>query len=203
MDHWHFELLRDIWPLLRESLLDPIEILPNIRGLTDNDVEGIKAAMNTNKIAAIDRLYEALRRRDINCFRSFLLALRKANSKHLVQKIMTRGRIPESFLGLDNSERCLPSVHNTITFQVPQVNSSSLQSSSTPSETRGLKDEAATSLEEEPLTRGDHLFIDNVNVIHVHTSRIYICFVGPLKKSLTYMRPHANCDYISTPHVTL
>ena len=163
----HFELLREIWPLLRESLLDPCEILPYIRGLTDNDVEGIKAAMNTSKIAAIDRLYDALRRRDINCFRSFLRALLKANYEHLVQEIMTRGRIPESSLGLDNSERCVPRVHNTITFQVPQVNSSSLQSSSTPSETRGLKDEEAASLEEEPLTRGDHLFIAIVDVIHV------------------------------------
>ena len=163
----HFELLREIWPLLRESLLDPIEILPNIRGLTDNDVEGIKAAMNTNKIAAIDRLYEALRRRDINCFRSFLRALLKAHYEHLVQKIMTKGGIPESFLGLDNPEGCVPRVHDTITFHFPQIDPSSLiDSFSTPSETRGLKDEAAASLEEEPLTRGDHLFIDIVDVIH-------------------------------------
>lgn len=164
----HFELLREIWPLLRDSLLDPIEILPNIRGLTDHDVEGIKAAMNTSKIAAIDKLYEALRRRDINCFRSFLRALLKSNSEHLVQKIMTIGLIPQSFLIQDDSEGCEPRVHNRITFQVPQVNSSSLQSSSTPSETRSLKDEAAASLEEEPLTRGDHLFIDIVDVIHVY-----------------------------------
>ncbi|XP_048755878.2 serine-rich adhesin for platelets-like isoform X2 [Ostrea edulis] len=48
----HSELLRKIWPLLRESMIDPIELIPDMYvryGFNDNDVESIKAAYNTSE----------------------------------------------------------------------------------------------------------------------------------------------------------
>ena len=157
----HFELLREIWPLLRASLLDPIEILPNIRGLTDNDVEGIKAAMNTSKIAAIDRLYEALRRRDKKCFHSFLSVLWNGNYRHLANEIMGIGQIPEQYLGIDtrlslqSSEDCTPRGRDNIAPQLPQESCSWSKSSSTPRQSQSLKDQACSAVtSEEPLSRG-------------------------------------------------
>ncbi|XP_048755874.2 uncharacterized protein LOC125666699 [Ostrea edulis] len=94
----HFQLLREIWPLLRKYIIDPIELIPYIQGLNDNDVESIKAAYNTSKMTAIDRLYDALRRRDINCFHSFLIALSEHGYRHVAQEIMKIGNIPEDSL---------------------------------------------------------------------------------------------------------
>ena len=89
----HFKLVRDIWPLLREHLVDPLEILPDIQGFTDVDREDIKAAALRSKIQAIDKLQEALRRRNFRCFQSFLYALLKHKYVDLAMEIAERGGI--------------------------------------------------------------------------------------------------------------
>ncbi|XP_061185943.1 uncharacterized protein LOC133194038 [Saccostrea echinata] len=94
----HFRLLREIWPLLRERLVEPLELIPYIRGLNDNDIESIRAAHNTNKMTAIDRLYDALRRRDRKCFYSFLVALREHEYKDLANEIIEIGGIQPEWL---------------------------------------------------------------------------------------------------------
>lgn len=69
-------LKRDIWPLLRTHKVKPLEILPFIRGLSENDIDEItSAAKNRTQYESIDNLSDALKRRNLDCFKSFLAAL--------------------------------------------------------------------------------------------------------------------------------
>lgn len=69
-------LKRETWPLLRTHKVKPLEILPFIRGLSENDIDEItSAAKNRTQNESIDNLSDALKRRNLDCFKSFLAAL--------------------------------------------------------------------------------------------------------------------------------
>lgn len=71
-------LKRDIWPLLRRYKIKPTEMMPYIHGFSGDDIdEIISAAKNRTNNESIDKLYEALRWRNLDCFKSFLDALLK------------------------------------------------------------------------------------------------------------------------------
>lgn len=86
-------LKRDIWPLLRTHKVKPLEILPFIRGLSENDIDEItSAAKNRTQNDSIDNLYDALRRRNLDCFKSFLAALLEHEYGNLWMAIMEIGK---------------------------------------------------------------------------------------------------------------
>lgn len=86
-------LKREIWPLLRTHKVKPLEILPFIRGLSENDIDEItSAAKNRTQNDSIDNLYEALRRRNLDCFKSFLAALLEHEYGNLWMAIMEIGK---------------------------------------------------------------------------------------------------------------
>lgn len=86
-------LKREIWSLLRTHKVKPLEILPFIRGLSENDIDEItSAAKNRTQNKSIDNLYEALRRRNLDCFKSFLDALLAHEYGNLWMSIMERGK---------------------------------------------------------------------------------------------------------------
>lgn len=86
-------LKRDIWPLLRTHKVKPLEILPFIRGLSENDIDEItSAAKNRTQNDSIDNLYEALKRRNLDCFKSFLAALLEHEYGNLWMAIMEIGK---------------------------------------------------------------------------------------------------------------
>lgn len=71
-------LKRDIWPLLRRYKIKPMEMMPYIHGFSGDDIdEIISAAKNRTNNESIDNLYEALRWRNLDCFKSCLDALLK------------------------------------------------------------------------------------------------------------------------------
>lgn len=83
---------KKIWPLMRKNPVEPMEILPFIDGITEVDKEEIKAASKyMGKIAAIDRLHEALTIRNSKCFNSFLIALHDCKYEDLWIKINEMG----------------------------------------------------------------------------------------------------------------
>lgn len=95
-------LKREIWPLLRTHKVKPLEILPFIRGLSENDI--------------IDNLYEALRRRNLDCFKRFLLLFLNMSMEiygwqlwRLVKKIIKKKsptlRTIEILTQVNNSQR--------------------------------------------------------------------------------------------------
>lgn len=51
----YFKLVREIWLLLRDSMLDFLEILFDIQGFSDFDKEDIKVVVQRNKIQVIDK----------------------------------------------------------------------------------------------------------------------------------------------------
>lgn len=165
----HFKLLRDIWPLLRDRLLDPLEILPYIQGFTDVDREDIKAAAKRSKIEAIDKLQEALRRRDFRCFKSFLHALMNHGYADLAMEIADRGRIQ-----LEPTDAMQQNITSPITgIRTVQVgggtgqicaspwshpsSSSSLETRIMPSNPKSAKQQASGGTNEDQLTLGDAL----------------------------------------------
>lgn len=86
-------LKRDIWPLLRTHKVKPLKILPFIRGLSENDIDEItSAAKKRTQNDSIDNLYEALRRRNLDCFKSFLAALLEHEYGNLWMAIMEIGK---------------------------------------------------------------------------------------------------------------
>lgn len=87
------DLKKKIWPLMRKNPIEPMEILPFICNITEMDKEEIKAASKyRGKMAAIDRLHEALMTRNANCFKSFLTALHDNESRDLWKKIIEMGK---------------------------------------------------------------------------------------------------------------
>lgn len=86
-------LMREIWPLLRSHKIKPMEILPFVRGFSEYDKDEISsAAKNRTNIECIDSLYEAIRRRNRGCFKSFLDALLEHEYDNLWMAIMTTGK---------------------------------------------------------------------------------------------------------------
>lgn len=174
----HFKLVRDIWPLLREHLVDPLEILPDIRGFTDVDKEDIKAAALRSKIQAIDKLQEALRRRNFRCFQSFLYALLKHKYVDLAMEIAERGGIQ-----LEYPPRLTCAMQQNITSPItgirnvqvyrsarPWSHSSSSSSSDTrsiPSNTRSAEQQASGGTDEDQLTSGDKLTIVGYETLRI------------------------------------
>lgn len=166
----HFKLVRDIWPLLREHLVDPNEILPYIQGFTDVDREDIKAAAKRSKIEAIDKLQEALRRRDFRCFKSFLHALMNHGYAELALEIADRGRIQ-----LEYQPRPTGAMQQNITSPITGIrtvqvrgqicaspwsrpsSSSSSETRSMPSNAQSAKQQASGGTNEDQLTSGDAL----------------------------------------------
>lgn len=167
----HHKLVRDIWPLLRERLVDPLELLPYIPGFTDVDREDIKAAALRSKIQAIDKLQEALRRRNFRCFESFLYALLQNNYVDLAMEIAKRGGIQ-----LEYPPRPIWAMQHNITSPItgirtdhlvsgqicarPWSHSSSSSSSDTrsmPSNTQSSEQQASGATDEDQLTSGDAL----------------------------------------------
>eukprot|EP00105_Crassostrea_gigas_P043311 XP_019927459.1 PREDICTED: uncharacterized protein LOC109620152 isoform X3 [Crassostrea gigas] len=164
----HFKLVRDIWPLLREHLVDPLEILPDIQGFTDVDREDIKAAALRSKIQAIDKLQEALRRRNFRCFKSFLYALLKHKYVDLAMEIAERGGIqleypPRSTGAMQqNITSPITGIRNVQVYRGtaqicarPWSHSSSSSSSDTrsiPSNTRSAEQQASGGTDEDQLT---------------------------------------------------
>lgn len=169
----HFKLVRDIWPLLREHLVDPNEILPYIQGFTDVDREDIKAAAKRSKIEAIDKLQEALRRRDFRCFKSFLYALLNHEYADLAMEIADRGRIQ-----LEYQPRPTGAMQQNITSPITGIrtvqvgggtvqicaspwshpsSSSSSDTRSMPSNTQSAEQQASGGTNEDQLTSGDAL----------------------------------------------
>lgn len=169
----HFKLVRDIWPLLREHLVDPLEILPDIQGFTDVDREDIKAAALRSKIQAIDKLQEALRRRNFRCFQSFLYALLKHKYVDLAMEIAERGGIqleyrPRSTGAMQqNITSPITGIRNVQVYRGtaqicarPWSHSSSSSSSDTrsiPSNSRSAEQQASGGTDEDQLTSGDDL----------------------------------------------
>lgn len=179
----HFKLVRDIWPLLREHLVDPLEILPDIQGFTDVDREDIKAAALRSKIQAIDKLQEALRRRNFRCFQSFLYALLKHQYVDLAMEIAERGGIQ-----LEYPPRLTCAMQQNITSPItgirnvqvyrgtaqicarPWSHSSSSSSSDTrsiPSNTRSAEQQASGGTDEDQLTSGDKLTIVGYETLRI------------------------------------
>lgn len=169
----HFKLVRDIWPLLRDRLLDPIEILPDIQGFTDVDREDIKAAARRSKIEAIDKLQEALRRRNFRCFISFLYALLKHEYVDLAMEIAERGGIQLEYQPRP-TRAMQPNITSPITgIRTVQVgsgtaqicaspwsrpsSSSSSDTPSMPSNTQSAEQQASGGTNEDQLTSGDAL----------------------------------------------
>jgi hypothetical protein len=93
----HFQLLRNVWILLREKLIAPIKLLSHIEGLTDKDIESIKAAYRNSEATAIDRLHDVLRNGDKNCLYSFISALYEHDYTHIAQEIMKIGDIQRTY----------------------------------------------------------------------------------------------------------
>lgn len=169
----HYKLVRDIWPLLREHLVDPLEILPDIRGFTDVDREDIKAAALRSKIQAIDKLQEALRRRNFRCFKSFLYALLNHQYVDLAMEIAERGGIqleypPRSTGAMQqNITSPITGIRNVQVNRVtakqyarPWSHSSSSSSSGTqsiPSNTRDAEQRASGGTDEDQLSSGENL----------------------------------------------
>lgn len=86
-------LKREIWSLLRRHSVKPMEILPFIRGFSENDIDEItSAAKNRTKNESIDSLYEFIRIRNLDCFKSFLAALYEHEYGNLCTKIMEIGK---------------------------------------------------------------------------------------------------------------
>lgn len=86
-------LKREIWSLLRTHKVKPLEILPFIRGLSENDIDEItSAAKNRTQNKSIDNLYDALKRRNLDCFKSFLAALLEHEYGNLWMEIMEIGK---------------------------------------------------------------------------------------------------------------
>lgn len=86
-------LKREIWPLLRTHEVKPLEILPFIRGLSENDIDEItSAAKNRTRNKSIDNLYDALKRRNLDCFKSCLAALLEYDHGNLWMAIMEIGK---------------------------------------------------------------------------------------------------------------
>lgn len=172
----HFKLVREIWPLLRDSMLDPLEILPDIQGFSDFDKEDIKAAAQRNKIQAIDKLQEALRRRDFRCFKSFLNALRKHEYENLAMEIANRSRGRIQLENVEYQSRSSGAMRQNRTWPItgirtnqlvsgqicgrPWSHSSSSSSSDTrsiPSNTQSAEQQASGGTDEDQLTSGDAL----------------------------------------------
>lgn len=165
----HFKLVRDIWPLLRDRLIDPLEILPYMQGFTDVDREDIKAAAKRSKIEAIDKLQEALRRRDFRCFKSFLHALMNQGYADLAMEIADRGRIQLEYQPPTGTmqQNITSPITGIRTVQVggqicasPWSHPSSFSSSETrsmPSNTQSAEQQASGGTNEDQLTLGDAL----------------------------------------------
>lgn len=86
-------LKRSIWSPLRKHSIKPMEILPFIRGFSENDIDEItSAAKNRTKNESIDNLYEAIRRRNLDCFKSFLAALLEHEYVNLWMEILKIGK---------------------------------------------------------------------------------------------------------------
>lgn len=86
-------LKREIWSLLRTHKVKPLEILPFIRGLSENDIDEItSAAKNRTQNKSIDNLYDALKRRNLDRFKSFLAALLEHEYGNLWMAIMEIGK---------------------------------------------------------------------------------------------------------------
>lgn len=179
----HFKLVRDIWPLLREHLVDPLEILPDIQGFTDVDREDIKAAALRSKIQAIDKLQEALRRRNFRCFESFLYALLKHQYVDLAVEIAERGGIQ-----LEYTPRSTSKFQQHITSPITEIrnvqvsrgtaqicawpwphssSSSSSDTRSIPSNTRSAEQQASGGTDEDQLTSGDKLTIVGYETLRI------------------------------------
>lgn len=143
-----------------------MEILPYIQGFTDVDIESIKAAALRSKIEAIDKLQEALRRRDINCFISFLYALLDHGNEALAMEIARRGCIqleyqPRSRAPLPQN---IPSPLTEIgpiqalrgrslaSIGTPPTSSSSSVTPSISSKTESMEQQASGGTEEDLLT---------------------------------------------------
>lgn len=86
-------LKREIWSLLRIHSVKPMEILPFIRGFSENDIDEItSAAKNRTNNESIYSLYEAIRRRNLVCFKSFLAALHEHEYGNIWIKIREIGK---------------------------------------------------------------------------------------------------------------
>lgn len=70
-----------------------MEILPFIRGFSENDIDEItSASKNRTNNESIYSLYEAIRRRNLDCFKSFLAALHEHEYGNLWMKIREIGK---------------------------------------------------------------------------------------------------------------
>lgn len=107
-------LRRETWPLLRTHKVKPLEILPFIRGLSENDIDEItSAAKNRTQYESIDNLSDALKRRNLDCFKSFLAALLEHEYGNLWMEIMEIGKTILSDRKSLRTEEILTQVNNT------------------------------------------------------------------------------------------
>lgn len=107
-------LKRDIWPLLRTHKVKPLEILPFIRGLSENDIDEItSAAKNRTQNESIDNLSDALKRRNLDCFKSFLAALLEHEYGNLWMAIKEIGKTILSERTSLRTKDILTQVNNT------------------------------------------------------------------------------------------